>query len=131
MKAIQVRVTSSSQRSEIDVEDSGSGRKERIYIRSTSTPKHYTYNSFPFHIENWYWQHFHIMSTVALSKVDGNTPHRPQINTHLHQSLTSLLLQYQTHSPDLPPIQYHRRHYDFLKQTVSKPTYQTHAHDKA
>jgi hypothetical protein len=45
-----VRVPGSSSRSEIDVEDSGSGRKERIYIRSTSTPKHYTYNSFPFHI---------------------------------------------------------------------------------
>ena len=25
-----------------------------------------------FHIETWHWQHFHILSTVALAKVDGN-----------------------------------------------------------
>jgi hypothetical protein len=37
-------------------------------------------------IENWQWQHFHILSTVALAKVDGNIPHRPQINTNLRKS---------------------------------------------
>ena len=41
--------------SKSELEDSDSGRKERIYIRSTSTPKHYTYHSFPCHIENWHW----------------------------------------------------------------------------
>jgi hypothetical protein len=35
-----------SSNSKLGVEKSGSGRKERINIRSISTPKHYTYNSF-------------------------------------------------------------------------------------
>ena len=51
--------------SKLGVEKSGSGLKERIEIRSTPTPKHYTYNSFlfPLEIGNGNWQHLHIGNT--------------------------------------------------------------------
>jgi hypothetical protein len=47
-------------------------RTSYILPRTFPTPTH---NSSPcfIGIENWYWQHFHILSTVALAKVDGNT----------------------------------------------------------